>query len=121
MADSIKTKKQEVFVVGGASMYEQFSPFVDRYLITEIQKDVPDADTFFDSKLVGEVDNWTVKVLQRGQADGLHDEANFVMYEFKSTSPATFLEHREIAVSALKCGRDGNSLHADFRALQAYG
>lgn len=120
-ADDLKTKKQEVFVVGGASMYEQFSPFVDRYLITEIAKDVPHADTFFDRDLITDADEWAVKVLREGKADGAHDEADFVISEYKNVRPGLALARRDAAVASLKARRSGNSLAADFRAARAFG
>lgn len=37
----------EVFVVGGARLFEAALPRADRLLVTEIDLEVPDADTFF--------------------------------------------------------------------------
>jgi len=39
-------ESEEIFIIGGASIYKQFLPLVDRLYITEV-KGVYDADTFF--------------------------------------------------------------------------
>lgn len=36
-----------VYAIGGAAIYAHFLPLAHRLLITEVQIDVPDADTFF--------------------------------------------------------------------------
>lgn len=80
---------KEAFVIGGATMYEQFSGFVDRYLITVVDKDVDDGDAFFDISVLSDVDNWSVKrVLERSAGEG--DEASFEIFELiarDSTQP----------------------------------
>lgn len=37
----------EVFVIGGAQIYEQTLPFVNKLYLTLVDKEVPDADAFF--------------------------------------------------------------------------
>jgi dihydrofolate reductase len=41
-----KCGKEEVFIIGGGSIYRQFMPLADRLYITHIHKSVP-ADTYF--------------------------------------------------------------------------
>ncbi len=36
-----------IYAIGGAGIYKAFLPLADRVLITEVEVDVPDADTFF--------------------------------------------------------------------------
>lgn len=36
-----------VYGIGGARVYAEMLPFADRLLITEVEIDIPDADTFF--------------------------------------------------------------------------
>lgn len=36
-----------IYAIGGAEIYHAFLPLADRLLITEVDLDVPDADTFF--------------------------------------------------------------------------
>lgn len=37
----------EVFVIGGGTVYKQFLPYCDRMYLTEVDDEFPDADTFF--------------------------------------------------------------------------
>jgi len=39
--------KDEVFVIGGAQIYEQALPLADKIYLTKIHADFPDADVFF--------------------------------------------------------------------------
>jgi len=78
-----KKAKQEVFVIGGASMYEQFAPFVDRYLITDVEKIVENGDTFFRRALIGDPSLWSVTRVLSGDASFAGDESPFVTYELK--------------------------------------
>ena len=52
---------KDSFVIGGATIYEQFAPFVDRYLITLVEKEVPDGDTFFNQEPLGDPDAWEIR------------------------------------------------------------
>jgi len=71
---------EECFVIGGAQIYNQFLPFVDRLYITRIYKDF-EADTFFpeinfsDWNLIQKINN---KVDERNFAD-----FDFLVYERK--------------------------------------
>ncbi len=42
-----RTGRTEIFVVGGASVYEQILPLADKLYLTEIDADFPEADVFF--------------------------------------------------------------------------
>ena len=42
-----KEAQEEIFVIGGGSVYRQSLPYVDKLYITWIDMTVPDADTFF--------------------------------------------------------------------------
>lgn len=92
LADRLSSRpRREVFIVGGASMYEQFAPYVDRYLITEVKKDVPDADTFFQADVIGDHREWHWNVIQAGEtnlAEG--DEADFQIFEALAKDPTAF-------------------------------
>ena len=37
---------KDVFVIGGAKTYQAFADLIDRWIVTEVPDDVPDADTF---------------------------------------------------------------------------
>ena len=93
-----KLKRQEVFIVGGESMYRQFAPFVDRYLITEIRKPVPDGDAHFDPDIIGDVDQWDSTIIMEGQANNLGDEADYKVFELNARNAKEFEERRSVAV-----------------------
>ena len=38
--------KDDIFVIGGAEIYQAFAPHIEKWLVTEIPVTVPDADTF---------------------------------------------------------------------------
>jgi dihydrofolate reductase len=39
--------ENEVFIIGGAQIYEQALPIADKIYLTKIHTDFPEADTFF--------------------------------------------------------------------------
>lgn len=44
---AVQNGHTRVYAIGGAAIYDHFLPFAHRLLMTEVQIDVPDADTFF--------------------------------------------------------------------------
>ena len=65
----------EVFIIGGAKTYETFADVIERWYVTEVPVDVPDADTFMPRTFLdgfsrnGGIDlddGLKVKVFQRG-------------------------------------------------------
>jgi dihydrofolate reductase len=84
---------KELFVIGGASMYEQFSPFVERYLITLVDKTVSKGDTFFREDFLGDPDAWNINQLNRVEA-GPDDEVSFSIYEVIAKDPGKFRKRR---------------------------
>ncbi|MBV9217295.1 MAG: dihydrofolate reductase [Acidobacteria bacterium] len=43
---------KDIYIIGGAKTYEAFRDLIEKWLVTEIPIDVPDADTFFDLSLL---------------------------------------------------------------------
>lgn len=84
---SDRRKEDEVFVVGGASTYKQFSPLVDRYLITIVDKEVPDADAFFDQSIFSIESDWEWKRLDEVRYDPDQDEVPFQTFEMLHKRP----------------------------------
>ena len=121
MADQWTTKRMETFVVGGASMYEQFAAYVDRYLITEIDKQVPDADTFFPASDIADKNLWDAKLIRSGRANGTTDEADYRIFEFMRRNPQGSTQRREAIVRAWQGRKSGNQLHSEFAGLRAVG
>ena len=94
-----RRKEDEVFVVGGASTYKQFSPLVDRYLITIVDKEVPDADAFFDQSIFSIESDWEWKRLDDVRYDPDHDEAPFQTFEMLHRRPDDMAAARSQLIS----------------------
>jgi dihydrofolate reductase len=86
-AESAPASFKEAFVIGGASMYRQFSNIVDRYLVTIIDKDVPDGDAYFDQDIIGDTKNWDIKTISSGRANEAGDECDFTIFEMLARDP----------------------------------
>ena len=62
--------KEKIFVIGGASVYQQALPYCDELYLTEVDGEDKDADVFFpefDQKM------WQKTELKKGADDGLKD------------------------------------------------
>jgi dihydrofolate reductase len=81
------------FLIGGASLYEQYADYVDRYLITLVDKDVPEGDRFFSQEPFGDPDEWEINPLFSGLASA-EDEADFSVFEILSRRPEMFRQRR---------------------------
>lgn len=66
---------QEVFIIGGGSIYAGAAAKADKLYLTEVHKDIPDADTFFPK-----VDFSGWKEVFRSEK--YHDAGNDVDFEF---------------------------------------
>jgi len=93
-------RSKEAFIIGGASTYQQFAPLVDRYLITVVEKDVPDADAFLSESVFGDPDNWTKKTLGEFPASPDVDEAPFAIYEWVAKDATLRRAHRNAIIDA---------------------
>lgn len=98
IAEIKKGKRQEVFVIGGATMYEQFVPFVDRYLITDVSKHVPDGDTFFSRDIFDPLDNWQINAILSGEPNDRGDEVAFRTYELIAKDGSPYESRRTTAL-----------------------
>lgn len=45
--DEVKKTDEEVFIIGGASIYRQFLPYADKLYLTEVPLEEPDATVYF--------------------------------------------------------------------------
>lgn len=97
--DQAAGRSKQVFVVGGATMYAQFAPMVDRYLITDIGIAVPDADTYFDSTILGEPDRWTRRVIASGRANDVGDEADYEIVELIAKDAREIAARRQVMLN----------------------
>jgi len=87
--------KSQVFVIGGEQTYALFAPFVDRYIFTLVDKDVPHADAFFDESLLGFRDDWKEKPIKDVLPDPIKDDANFQIYQYDFVDLAQRVADRE--------------------------
>ena len=62
---------EEVFVIGGGMIYRAMLAYADKLYLTEVDKGVPDADTFFPEFNKGDFER---KVLKSGSQNGLNYE-----------------------------------------------
>lgn len=88
-------RKGEIFVVGGASTYKQFAPYVDRYLVTVVEKDVPDADAFFDQSIFSNEEDWNWRKIEEVKYSPDQDEVPFQVFEMLHKRPADISSARE--------------------------
>lgn len=95
-AERSPQKFGEVFVIGGSTMYEQFDHLVDRYLITIVDKEVPDADAFFDLKVMKSAD-WEI-VSQSARLKHEGDEAPYQIFELFSRDRESRVAQRKALV-----------------------
>ena len=73
--EECKAAEEEIFVIGGGSVYRQSLPYVSKLYITRIDMTVPDADTFFPN--IPE-EEWKVV----SESEPMYDEENGVSYRF---------------------------------------
>lgn len=67
--------EEEIFVIGGGMVYFEALPYARKLYLTEVDKGVPEADTFFPTF---DKSSYDKEVVKKGQKDGL--EYTFVKY-----------------------------------------
>ncbi len=75
--DDVKNE-DEVFVIGGASIYRQFLPYANRLYLTEVMEECKESDVYFPSF---DKTKYKKRVLERREDNNL--KYNFVIYEKK--------------------------------------
>jgi dihydrofolate reductase len=70
---------EEIFVIGGGTVYKQMLPYCNKLYLTEVQASDSDADTFFPEF---DHSNYTRKTLGHGEDNGI--TYNHVLYERKA-------------------------------------
>lgn len=99
-AEATPKRYKELFVIGGESMYRQFAGFVDRYLVTIIDKKVSDGDTYLDPYVFGDLADWDIKLLQEGPQNPPNDEVAYEILELTPKDPEAARARRRSVVSA---------------------
>ncbi len=79
-----KNSDEECFVIGGAQTYEQFDELVDRYLVTVVDHEVPNADAFLSSSVLRSFREWERMELSSFGASSDQDEFAFSIFEIKA-------------------------------------
>lgn len=74
------TAQEDVFIIGGAGVYEQFLPYADFIYLTHIDAGCTDADTFFPDF---DTTRYQQTVLNRIEIDGV--TLTFKLYEKKNS------------------------------------
>lgn len=78
----------EIFVIGGAQTYEQFDSLVDRYLVTVVDHEVPNADAFLSNRVLQSFRGWDRSEVARFQASDDQDEFAFSIFEVSAPDVA---------------------------------
>ena len=81
-----KTSEEEIFIIGGGSIYRQSLPMADRLYLTRIDASIPDADTFFpeireeewtllseSEPIIDEETGWTFRYMNYQRKDSRED------------------------------------------------
>jgi len=84
----------EIFVIGGAQTYEQFDCVVDRYLVTIVDHEVPNADAHLSETVLSSFRDWNRVELAKYVADD-EDEFAFAIYELTAPDCAKRREARK--------------------------
>jgi dihydrofolate reductase len=95
---------RDCFIVGDASLYEAFAPFVDRYYITLVDQIVSEPDTVFNTALLDGAD-WRIAQHACVDGDGLENETGFSIFELEPRRPDEAVGRRHAIVQ--KSGRSG--------------
>lgn len=71
----------ETFVIGGALTYQQFDELVDRYILTVVDHQVPNADAFLSQNVLNSLQDWDrEQIASYPKVDGQDDFA-FSVFE----------------------------------------
>ena len=75
---SHKDTEEEIFIIGGGTLYKAFLPYAKTLYLTEIDATAEDADTFFPDF---NPDNYTKTIIRKGSENDL--DFSFVKYTLK--------------------------------------
>lgn len=76
-----RSRKQEVYVVGGAQTYLQFAPYIERYLVTVVRHRASDADAHLSSEIISNFASWDRKLIDSYPATEGRDQFAFDVFE----------------------------------------
>ena len=105
LARAGQSRNREVFVIGGAVTYAQFTNFVDRYLVTIVDHKAPDADAFLSPEILDQLEGWSSTELASHPASLGRDQFGFKVFELQAPNVA---ERQEIRASIVDKYLDKN-------------
>ena len=68
LLESLKDREEEMFVIGGASVYKEFIDIVDKMYITEIDSECKEADAYFPEF---NKSNWNRTIIKENEDNGI--------------------------------------------------
>lgn len=68
LLESLKDREEEMFVIGGASIYKEFIDIVDKMYITEIDSECKEADAYFPEF---NKSNWNRTIIKENEDNGI--------------------------------------------------
>lgn len=89
-----KSKRAEIFVIGGAQTYLQFADLVDRYLVTYVNHSVDGADAFLDSSILQDLKAWGGSQIQSVEPTSGRDDFGFEIFEITPPNVSERLARR---------------------------
>lgn len=96
-----KSPKKSAYVIGGAQIYAQFAPYIDRYLVTVVQSHFPAADAHLAEGIFGDDKTWIRNEIdvERIDDEGA-DEFEFKVIELLHRNPEKVGAAREEALNS---------------------
>lgn len=115
--------RPEAYVIGGAVTYREFAPFVDRYLVTIVDHEVRDADTYLSQSILSTLRTWHREEIARFPSEAKTDEFAFAVYEVVApdAEERAAERHRRIENFRSKIGQSSKTIKRrtlDPHALQ---
>lgn len=84
-----------IFVIGGAMIYTQFQDLVENYLVTEIDAEFDDGDTFVDTTFLSDNNEWHRTVLFKEDRDpAAGNDFSFSVVRYEANDKARVRERR---------------------------
>ncbi len=68
LLDKYKDTEDEMFIIGGASLYKEFLSIADKMLLTEVDAEYKEADAYFPSF---NKDEWTQELIKENSDNGI--------------------------------------------------
>ena len=74
--DFVRTQDVDLFVIGGAQVYESFLPHIQRWIVTEVPLAVDDADTFMPADFLDGFEMFELRQLDDGLRVKFYERKN---------------------------------------------